>query len=177
MTAVASPQPEILSQRPEGEHLSNYVNAQFRQPLVQQHPRQAQSSSTSLRQEPPPRRGQERQRADLSGRRTNSRNSGSSNLSRGTNAQRTPSSGQSDEFDDAASPRPNVQLTRANTDYGPRRHPSVVKHDVLEENWELRHGWEDQYNSTEYLGLLSSVSSFRLCLILPRRTYSRSAPD
>lgn len=162
MTAVASPQPERLAQRPERENLTNYVSAQFRQPLVQ-HPRQAQSSGTSLRQEPPPpRQGQERQRADLSGRRTNSRNSLSSKSSRGKNAQRTPSSGQSDEGHDAASARPNVQLVRANTDYGPRRHSSVIKQDVPEENWELRHGWEDQYNSTEYLGLLSSVSSFQL---------------
>ena len=26
-----------------------------------------------------------------------------------------------------------------------------------EQNWELRHGWEEQYNSEEYLHLLSSV--------------------
>jgi len=26
-----------------------------------------------------------------------------------------------------------------------------------EQNWELRHGWEDQYNSEEYLQVLSSV--------------------
>lgn len=27
-----------------------------------------------------------------------------------------------------------------------------------QDNWQMRHGWEDQYNSEEYLSLLSSVS-------------------
>ena len=51
------------------------------------------------------------------------------------------------------------QLMRANTDYGPRRQfPAKKSNGVEEDNWELRHGWEDQYNSNEYLSLLSSVS-------------------
>lgn len=51
------------------------------------------------------------------------------------------------------------QLIRANTDDGPRRQPPAKNsNEVEEENWELRHGWEDQYNSNEYLSLLSSVS-------------------
>ena len=29
-----------------------------------------------------------------------------------------------------------------------------------EENWELRHGWEEQYNSEEYLNILNSVRTF-----------------
>ena len=31
---------------------------------------------------------------------------------------------------------------------------SEVEH---QDNWQMRHGWEDQYNSEEYLSLLSSV--------------------
>lgn len=51
------------------------------------------------------------------------------------------------------------QLVRANTDHGPRRQsPAKDPSGQEEENWELRHGWEDQYNSNEYLSLLSSVS-------------------
>ncbi|SLM34846.1 torc1 growth control complex subunit kog1 [Lasallia pustulata] len=50
------------------------------------------------------------------------------------------------------------QLIRANTDDGPRRQPPAKNsNEVEEENWELRHGWEDQYNSNEYLSLLSSA--------------------
>lgn len=65
---------------------------------------------------------------------------------------------QSVDAEETQALRPRELLTRANTDYGPRRQLSVPKHDVVEENWELRHGWEDQYNSSEYLKLLSSVS-------------------
>lgn len=56
-----------------------------------------------------------------------------------------------------ASAQPKNQLVRANTDINlPRRSPSDSR-GASEENWEMRHGWEDQYNSSEYLGLLSSV--------------------
>ena len=58
---------------------------------------------------------------------------------------------------EALAQRPNRKLLRANTDYGPRRQSPSTRPKVAEENWELRHGWEDQYNSSEYLGLLSSV--------------------
>lgn len=54
--------------------------------------------------------------------------------------------------------RPTPQLLRATTDYGPRRlSPSRQPGD--DENWELRHGWEEQYNSEEYLTILNSVSA------------------
>lgn len=165
MTAVASPQPGRFAQGPEHRNLLDYVNAPpFRQPPpVVQLPGPQVHSSAPLRQELPSARGQERQPAELSVSRTNSKNSANSTPSRGRargqGGQRTPSSGHSDEGHDAVSVHPNVHLVRASTDYGPRRQSSVIKHEVLEENWELRHGWEDQYNSTEYLGLLSSVSS------------------
>ncbi len=58
---------------------------------------------------------------------------------------------------EALAQRPHRQLLRANTDYGPRRPSPSTRSGIAEENWELRHGWEDQYNSSEYLGLLSSV--------------------
>ncbi len=58
---------------------------------------------------------------------------------------------------EALARRPHRQLLRSNTDYGSRRHSPSARHNIAEENWELRHGWEDQYNSSEYLGLLSSV--------------------
>lgn len=156
MTAVASPQPDRLPPRAEHDNLLDYVNAQYRQPPIQ-HPRQAQTTPSS-HQDPPQGRGQERARAEASVSRANSKSSAISKSSRGQSGQRTPSTGDSDQSQDASTVRPNTQLARANTDNGPRRQSSVTKHDAAEENWELRHGWEDQYNSTEYLGLLSSVS-------------------
>lgn len=56
------------------------------------------------------------------------------------------------------SSRPTSQLQRANTDSNMRRRQTVSSNKTVEEDWEMRHGWEDEYNSNEYLGLLSSVS-------------------
>ncbi len=111
---------------------------------------------------PPPGRTLDRRRTEPNVNRSDSKNSVNSKSARAQDDLSTPSSGRSEESPNPASVRPTAQLVRANTDYGPRREQqSVVKRDAgPEENWELRHGWEDQYNSTEYLGLLSSVSFF-----------------
>ena len=55
--------------------------------------------------------------------------------------------------------RPRAQLQRANTDHGPRALPPSREDQVAAENWELRHGWEDEYNSNEILAKLSTVSA------------------
>lgn len=51
------------------------------------------------------------------------------------------------------------RLQRARSDFGPRhrgeRNAAVVEEDL----WRMRHGWEDEYTSNEYLALLNSVSS------------------
>jgi hypothetical protein len=48
-------------------------------------------------------------------------------------------------------------LQRARSDFGPRhrgeRNAAVVEEDL----WRMRHGWEDEYTSNEYLALLNSV--------------------
>ena len=63
-----------------------------------------------------------------------------------------------EQLDEAgASSRPKNELLRANTDINLRRSSPSASRGSSEENWEMRHGWEDQYNSSEYLGLLSSV--------------------
>ena len=49
---------------------------------------------------------------------------------------------------------------RARSDFGPRHRPergSVVAEDEL---MHMRHGWEDEYTSNEYLSLLNSVRHF-----------------
>ena len=61
------------------------------------------------------------------------------------------------------SSRPSSQLQRANTDSNMRRRQTNASNEAVEEDWEMRHGWEDQYTSNEYLGLLSSVSW--ICLV------------
>ncbi|MCJ1349391.1 hypothetical protein MMC31_007631 [Peltigera leucophlebia] len=64
------------------------------------------------------------------------------------------------DFPDSQDPivaRPQTKLMRSNTDVGPRVRTSPSKSELLEANWELRHGWEDQYNSSEYLRHLSST--------------------
>ena len=48
------------------------------------------------------------------------------------------------------------QLARAKSDYE-REVSTDGPEDEQEFNWEMRHGWEDQYRSEEYLHLLSSV--------------------
>ena len=59
---------------------------------------------------------------------------------------------------EALAHRLKPQLTRRKTDYD-RDHQSTS---ATEEAGELRHGWEDQYNSSEFLGLLSSVCTHSL---------------
>ena len=57
--------------------------------------------------------------------------------------------------------RPRAQLARTLTDLGPN-HQAKSARIGTEETGELRHGWEDQYNSSEFLGLLSSVRPWLL---------------
>lgn len=59
--------------------------------------------------------------------------------------------------DETAKPR---ALVRSNTDVGPRRQLLSEKDPpfATEDIWEMRHGYEEQYSSTDYLGRLRSVS-------------------
>ncbi|KAL8937813.1 MAG: hypothetical protein Q9216_004244 [Gyalolechia sp. 2 TL-2023] len=50
-------------------------------------------------------------------------------------------------------PRPGA-LTRSNTDLGPKRPNVPDEPGPTDDNWELRHGYDEQYNSLEYLGQL-----------------------
>ena len=56
--------------------------------------------------------------------------------------------------------RPRVSMARSKTNYEPRNTPSTRETNV-EEHGELRHGWEDEYNSSEFLGQLNSVDAFK----------------
>ena len=59
--------------------------------------------------------------------------------------------------DDRAA-RPGA-LGRSNTDIGPRRPSLSEKPEPAQDTWELRHGYDEQYNSAEYLSQLRSVSN------------------
>lgn len=52
-------------------------------------------------------------------------------------------------------------LVRFSTDLGPRRRSVPDRPDSAEDNWVLRHGWDEQYNSAEYLSQLTAVSDMK----------------
>ena len=52
--------------------------------------------------------------------------------------------------------RPKAPITRSKTTYEPHN-ISFTTETNAEEHGELRHGWEDEYNSSEFLGQLNSV--------------------
>lgn len=52
--------------------------------------------------------------------------------------------------------RPKASMTRSKTDYEPAN-ISSTRETSVEEHGEIRHGWEDEYNSSEFLEKLSSV--------------------
>lgn len=73
----------------------------------------------------------------------------------GLTASGVPETVQPSEAPESGRPQP---VQRARSDFGPRhrgeRHAAVVEEDL----WRMRHGWEDEYTSNEYLALLNSVS-------------------
>lgn len=155
MTAVASSQLGTIQQTSNHENLSDYVNPQLRQPLPQ--PSSQSVNNTALHviaQE----NGRRRRLNERPVTQVDSRHLAKprSDLVQVDQPVQTPS--ESPVRQDSHGSRPKGQLLRASTDLGPARESLSSKRDVTEENWELRHGWEDQYNSSEYLGLLSSVS-------------------
>jgi regulator-associated protein of mTOR len=57
-------------------------------------------------------------------------------------------------------------MLRAKSDFGPRHEPdppeSVDEASSADENFKIRHGWDDQLNSEEYNNLLTSVGLNRI---------------
>lgn len=164
MTAIAPPQLAALPQKPNPKSTSDYINPQCVEPLV--HPPRHAASSNSLgkgskgqennhENEPTdPYPDPETSKTLIKAKSDTAKSGPEINLSKKSN-----------EGQDLTAARPRGHLQRANTDRGPRRQSLSNAHSVPEENWELRHGWEDQYNSSEYLKLLSSVSTQRLLAI------------
>lgn len=58
--------------------------------------------------------------------------------------------------------RPTAALKRAKSDYGPRGGFStpVLVDNEDEEDFAMRHGWQEEYTSSEYLKVLHSVSGY-----------------
>lgn len=54
--------------------------------------------------------------------------------------------------------RPTAALKRAKSDYGPRVGFDKSTHGDDEEDVTMRHGWQEEYTSSEYLKVLHSVS-------------------
>jgi hypothetical protein len=88
----------------------------------------------------------------------------------GTNGTSTPASVRAVAFKDSdgeeeedagKSKRPSTLLQRSRSDFGPRAQDAAKPPTTRAEEegmWRMRHGWEDQYSSEEYLSLLTSVS-------------------
>ena len=52
--------------------------------------------------------------------------------------------------------RPRAPMMRSKSNYEPRNIPTTTETN-MEEHGELRHGWEEEYNSKDFLGHLNSV--------------------
>ena len=157
MTAVASSQLPTYKQTTNPENISNY-NVPLGQPLAQSPWNPVNNTSlhhASLNQG----NGRGRRPIEPTAGRPNSTNLA---LARSEPGQPDPpvqaTNLESSDGRNTLVPRPTGQLLRAITDIGPRPQSPLSRRDVTEENWELRHGWEDEYNSSEYLRLLTSVS-------------------
>ena len=164
MTAVLSSQLGTIQQPSNHENLSDYVHPHLRQPLPQ--PSTHSASSTALHQgviahENGRRRRPNERSVTLADPRQLAKPR--PDLAQLDRPVQTPT--ELPVRQDSHGARPKGQLLRASTDIGSQRESLTPKSDITEENWELRHGWEDQYNSSEYLGLLSSVSIWAGCVI------------
>lgn len=62
--------------------------------------------------------------------------------------------------DQSLADRSRPHATRRRTDYEVEHQVPAIQPVAIEEAGELRHGWEDQYNSSEFLGQLSSVRTY-----------------
>lgn len=158
MAAVAPPQRVAFPQKSNHNETPDYVNAQFNQHLA--HPTKHSANSLSSGQDSKVQENSHERRL------INSYPDHESSRSLVKSVSEIdgdgPSKIQWENIDDDQSTiavRPRGHLQRANTDPRPRRPSPTTAREIHEENWELRHGWEDQYNSSEYLGLLSSVST------------------
>jgi hypothetical protein len=67
-------------------------------------------------------------------------------------------------------PRPALTLHRTRSDYGPR---SGIERSVSgeEDDFAMRHGWQEEYTSSEYLKMLHSVGVI-LSFVVTLEAYS-----
>lgn len=167
MTAIASPQLGLLQQPSNRENPSQRVNPQHFQQHSSEPSRQLGSVKSLSSHSSSHVNGNVRIHTSISADRSEARSPTESDSHVVHTAGQPPHTpGENQEM---LAGRPRGQLVRANTDYGPRRQSQSQEAQVAEENWELRHGWEDQYNSSEYLGLLSSVRTRSTYLFLMLR--------
>ncbi|KAL8689895.1 MAG: hypothetical protein Q9224_004535, partial [Gallowayella concinna] len=149
MLALARPTPRLPNQYlPNDENVRQYVSAQIRQ-LSPDPSLKAAMGKTSLRQSS----SQSAEPNHHAIRRSASTVTGKSNNTSGAPAS---------EHDGTASTtteetgKPGA-LVRSNTDVGPRRQSLSEKPEVGADDWEIRHGYDEQYNSSKYLEHLSST--------------------
>lgn len=143
MLALAQPTPRLPNQYyPDNENVRQYFSAQIRQLSPER-------SLRAVRGQSPVRRSSV-QPIEKPIRRSASTVTGKSTL----NAASDDDTSSTIKGDTAKPPA----LLRSNTDVVRRRQPLPERPDPTEE-WEMRHGYDEQYNSTKYLEHLSSVGA------------------
>ena len=142
MLALAQPTPRHPNQYyPDSENVRQYFSAQIRQ-LSPERPSKATIGQSHVRRS-------NLQPIEKPIRRSASTVTGRSIPNLAPDDDTTPTI-----RGDVAQPR---ALLRSNTDIVTRR-PSLTERPDPTEEWEMRHGYDEQYNSTQYLEQLSSVS-------------------
>ncbi|KAL8684207.1 MAG: hypothetical protein Q9218_008380, partial [Villophora microphyllina] len=146
MTAVTAPQPPLPHQLSNNqENLRQYVSAQIRQ-LSPERPSRSSMARTSVRQES---------------------SQSSSKPIRRVNTEAPITSGEAENVVPFVDDRTKdwvrqtakpAALVRSNTDAGPGMSRLLVseKPENAREDWELRHGYDELYNSTGFLAQLSA---------------------
>ncbi|KAL8949851.1 MAG: hypothetical protein Q9222_004068 [Ikaeria aurantiellina] len=149
MLVVAPPTSHLVPPNPNDENYQQYVSAQIRHLSPQSHLRKTMARNSS-RQE----NGQPVERFYQDTRNSPSTATLRPNVPNGVRATESTETLRTLTGDDS-NPKPGA-LVRSNTDVGPRRSLPPDK-PAVEDNWELRHGYEEQHNSVEFLGQLSSA--------------------
>ncbi|KAL8708095.1 MAG: hypothetical protein Q9220_006948 [cf. Caloplaca sp. 1 TL-2023] len=152
MLAVAQqPSSHLIPPNLNDENYQQYVSAQIRHLSPQSHLRKAMARN-SLRQEND---SQSVERFTQDSRSNSSSATLKGNAPNGIRVAESTEDLRTFNEDDGST-KPGA-LVRSNTDLGPR-HPLLQERPLMsEESWELRHGYEEQHNSVEFLGQLSST--------------------
>ena len=148
MTAVASPPSAMLQQPSNHENLRQFVSDQIRQLSPERSGRQSGRSAVRRRGNSQPVEPTQKPFREAAVEAAAVAAKLQRSKVKEQNGAPKEKSGQSDQDG-----KPNA-LARSKTDLDTKR----TEDQPTEENWEVRHGYQEQYDSSEFLGALSAVS-------------------